>query len=104
LWLPSILASVAPGQRQSWLLLALGILACKLGVDALVFRITSGRHVRLRELVCVPLKDVLIACVWVAALFERRINWRGNALLIGPSSTITPCAEESRSAQDVLRV
>jgi hypothetical protein len=52
----------------------------------------------------VPLKDLLIACVWLAALFDRRVNWRGNALLIGPGSTITPCAGERRAAADVLRV
>lgn len=93
LWLPSILASVAPGERQFWLLLALAVLGGKLAMDALVFRVTSGRRVRLRELLCLPLKDLLIACVWVAAVFDRRVNWRGNALTIGPGSVIVPCGD-----------
>jgi hypothetical protein len=99
LWLPSILASVAPGERQFWLVLALAFLGCKLAMDALVFRVTSGRRVLLRELLCVPLKDLLIACVWVLAVFDRRVNWRGNALTIGPGSAIVPC---DRSANSVL--
>jgi ceramide glucosyltransferase len=104
LWLPSVLSTVPAGQRRYWLLLALVILCGKLGSDAVLFRIVSGRTVRPWQLLCVPLKDVLLACVWLAALFDRRVNWRGNALWIGPGSTIWKRADHDTRAVDVLRV
>lgn len=103
LWLPSVVLNVPAGQREAWGWLALCILGCKLCLDAVMFRVVSGRGVRLWELCCVPLKDLLIACVWLVALFDRRINWRGNPLWIGPGSVILQLPEDSSDA-DVLRV
>ena len=41
-------------------------------------------------LAAIPLKDLLIAGVWVAGAFRTTILWRETRLRIGPGSVLTP--------------
>lgn len=81
----------------AWLALALvgpallgaaGI-AAKVLADAALSRRLTGRWNHPRALLLVPVKDLLLFAVWLAAMFRRRIQWRGNALLMGWGSKLS---------------
>ncbi len=65
-------------------------------MDAALVRRLRGRAPRLQDLVWVPLKDLLIAGVWVIGAFRSTICWRGHRLRVGPGSVLTP-VEPDRS-------
>ena len=37
-----------------------------------------------------PVKDLLVAGIWVVGLFRTTICWRGHRLRVGPGSHLTP--------------
>jgi len=42
----------------------------------------------LRHLPWLLVKDLVIAVIWLAGFFKRRVNWRGNVLWIGSESRL----------------
>lgn len=71
-------------------------IALKLAADAaLCRRLRGGAAVRWRDLLWIPVKDLLIAGIWVAGLFRSTICWRGHRLRVGPGSRLTPVGEAS---------
>jgi len=84
--------------RLTWIGVA-GI-ALKLVADSLVGWRLRGSWYRPTELLWVPVKDVIVAVLWIAAMFRRRVDWRGNAFHIGWGSRLFPIVEAaSRRAQ-----
>jgi ceramide glucosyltransferase len=77
---------------------ALGI-AAKVAADALLARRLRGEALPLRALLCIPLKDLLIAGVWAVGLFRRTICWRGHLLRVGPGSVLTPVEPAEAAAE-----
>ena len=65
-------------------------LAAKVAADALVAWRLRGRALAPAALAAIPLKDLLIAGVWVAGAFRTTILWRQTRLRIGPGSVLTP--------------
>ncbi len=51
-----------------------------------------GTPISLRELACIPLKDLVMLMVWVAGFVKRTIDWRGTEALIGRGTVLTPIA------------
>ncbi|HEX7181251.1 MAG TPA: ceramide glucosyltransferase [Thermoanaerobaculia bacterium] len=97
-----LLALAAAGQETSWAspaglgtaaLLGVGL---KVAADAALSRKLRGEAPRLRDLFWVPVKDVLIAGVWVAGAFRSTICWRGHRLRVGPGSVLSPAEAEAR--------
>jgi ceramide glucosyltransferase len=97
-----LLALAAAGQETSWAspaglgaaaLLGVGL---KVAADAALSRKLRGEAPRLRDLLWVPVKDVLIAGVWVAGAFRSTICWRGHRLRVGPGSVLSPAEAEAR--------
>jgi ceramide glucosyltransferase len=74
----------------AWLGVALLVLGLKCLADAVVIRVVSGRWPPLRHVAFIPFKDLVIALVWWIGLFDRRVNWRGNLMWIGPQSRLFP--------------
>jgi ceramide glucosyltransferase len=74
----------------AWVGVALLVLCLKCFADSALVRVVSGRWVPLRHLALIPVKDLLIALVWWVGLFDRRVNWRGNVMTIGPGSSLSP--------------
>jgi len=58
--------------------------------DALVYRRLRGEWPRLAELLAIPLKDLLVAAIWLTGAFRRRVNWRGNSMRILAGSRLAP--------------
>jgi len=70
--------------------LAVAGIAVKTAADGLLLSRLVGRRVRLRHLAWVPVKDLLIAAVWLAAPFVGTVAWRGTRLRIGAGSRLSP--------------
>lgn len=95
-----------------WLLLAawsgpllptlLGI-ALKLLADATLIRRLRGEPLPLRSLLWIPAKDLLIAGVWVVGAFRQTICWRGNRLLVGPGSVLSPLPPDLAGSEPLRR-
>lgn len=66
---------------------AAGILM-KTALDAALVRHLRGRAVSKRDLLWIPIKDLVIAGAWLVAAFRRRVWWRGNHLWIGPGTML----------------
>jgi ceramide glucosyltransferase len=77
---------------------ALGV-AAKVAADALLARRLRGEALPLRALLCIPVKDLLIAGVWAVGLFRRTICWRGHLLRVGPGSVLTPVEPAEAEAE-----
>jgi ceramide glucosyltransferase len=96
--LPWLLALVgAAAWRGGATLAAAGLfaaagLAAKVAADALVAWRLRGRALAPAALAAIPLKDLLIAGVWVAGAFRTTILWRQTRLRVGPGSVLTPLA------------
>jgi len=112
--LPWLLALVgAAAWRGGATLAAAGLfatagLAAKVAADALLARRLRGSALAPAALAAIPLKDLLIAGVWVAGAFRTTILWRQTRLRIGPGSVLTPLDPalglEGRSAVSRLEV
>jgi ceramide glucosyltransferase len=93
------LLAAAGGAPALATLAAAGIAVKALADGALLARLT-GRRVPLARLAWVPVKDLLIAGVWLAAPFVDTVVWRGTRLRIGAGSRLsaldaTPAWSES---------
>ena len=69
--------------------MALAAIALKCLGDAIVWRRLRGEWPGLRELCAIPAKDLLVAGIWLAGAFKRRVSWRGNLLVIEAGSRLT---------------
>ena len=69
---------------------ALGGALVKIASDALLARRLSGRRLPARALVWIPVKDLLVLALWVAAVFRTTIEWRGHRLRVERGSLLVP--------------
>lgn len=85
---------------------ALAGIALKVLADAALLRrlcgAAGGPWRELRDLLLVPLKDLLVAGIWVTGIFRSTICWRGHRLRVGPGSRLSP-VEPDGSPADALR-
>jgi ceramide glucosyltransferase len=58
--------------------------------DALLARRLSGRPLPARALAWIPVKDLLVFGLWVAAAFRTTIEWRGQRLRVERGSRLVP--------------
>ena len=92
--IPWSLALLAVGASRegatTWIPLALLAILAKLSSDVLVFRRLRGQWPTAVAVSCIPIKDVLVLLLWGIGWVWRRVDWRGNAFLIGRGSSIRP--------------
>ena len=81
------LASPASLARSAAIALA-GVLL-KVGADARLAR-RLGRALPARDLAWIPVKDLLVFGLWVAAAFRTTIEWRGQRLRVERGSRLVP--------------
>lgn len=72
--------------------LALAVVAAKIAADEALTQRLRGHGFRLRWLLAIPLKDLVIAGVWLVAAFRRRVWWRGHVMRIGAGTRLLPDA------------
>jgi ceramide glucosyltransferase len=65
-------------------------LALKVAADGVVARRLRGAPVGVRKLLWVPVKDLLIAGVWLAGAFRRTVVWRGHRMRLAAGSRLRP--------------
>jgi ceramide glucosyltransferase len=80
------LAGLAPDLAAA----ALAGIGCKIAADALLARRLRGQPLRLTDLLLIPVKDLLIAGVWLLGAFRSTICWRGHRLRVGRGSRLWP--------------
>ena len=61
----------------------------KVAADGLLLTRLTGRRVPLTRLAWVPVKDLMIGAVWLAAPFVGTVAWRGTRLRIGAGSRLS---------------
>jgi len=97
LFVAALLGLATGGAGAAGLALAcLAGAALKVAADGAVLAALGGRRVPLRRLAWVPVKDLMIAAVWLAAPFLDTVAWRGNRLRIGRGSRLYPPADVDR--------
>jgi ceramide glucosyltransferase len=63
--------------------------AVKAAADAAVSR-RLGTRLHPAHLLAIPVKDLLVACIWIAGAFRRTVDWRGNRMRIGSGTELSP--------------
>ena len=95
-FLLAVLALAAAGQSARWIsaavlgraaLVGIGV---KIAADAVLASRLRGRLPRLADLAWVPVKDLLVAGLWLAGAFRKTICWRGHRLIVGRGSRLWP--------------
>ena len=66
------------------------VLPLKVATDAFFMRLARGRGMKLWHLALAPIKDSLMALVWVYSIFSRSVSWRGTRLRFGRQSRLRP--------------
>jgi ceramide glucosyltransferase len=97
------LAATAPGLDSRVAAIAgLGV-AVKCASDALLCRRLRGAPPRLGEVLLIPVKDLVMAAIWLVGAFRRTVDWRGNKLWIHRGSELTEVAAPAfeEAAQEI---
>jgi ceramide glucosyltransferase len=81
------------------LLVGLGIFR-----DAVQSRRLRGTYPRLAHLLLSPAKDILLLPVWLDAVLNRRVWWRGHRFLVGRMTRLRRARVPRRVRRRVLRV
>lgn len=89
-------ALTAAAGTTSLAVAAVAGVAAKVAADGLLLARLSGRPVPLSRLAWIPLKDLLIAAVWLAAPWKTTVVWRGERLRIGAGSRLAPLGDGHR--------
>lgn len=92
-WLLGLLALAVTAGEAAWAGAALAGAGAKVAADARLAWRLRGRALPLRSLLWVPVKDLLIAGVWLAGAWRSTICWRGHRLRVGPGSLLSPVEE-----------
>jgi ceramide glucosyltransferase len=80
------------------LVLFAGVCAAKVLVDTAALRIMRA-PIRIAHIALIPVKDLAMGLIWVAPFFIRRINWRGNRMIVGRNTALVACGV--RPAQEL---
>jgi ceramide glucosyltransferase len=95
---PVLLAAVAAALDPTPAGAALLAGAClvKTALDGASARALRPGGFRLRQLLLVPVKDLVFGAAWAYGLFRRDVAWRGSRLLVGPGTRIEAAAGAGR--------
>jgi ceramide glucosyltransferase len=72
--------------------------------DALQTKLLRGSFPRARHLALSPVKDLFLLPIWVDALVNRHVYWRGNRFFIGRFTRLRGTRTPLRVHRRVLRV
>jgi ceramide glucosyltransferase len=90
-WLCALVV-VAEGTPYFERCLGGALTAClvRLASDVGLARMVAGEWPPLRAVLLSPLKDCVMATLWVLGLFKRSVAWRGHPMRIGAGSRVAP--------------
>jgi len=75
-----------------------GGLALKLALDGRLARRLRGAPLPASGYAVLPLKDLLVFALWLAAVFRRTVEWRGHRLRVERGSRLRPVQLDGRPA------
>lgn len=81
-------------------IVSLAGLAGKLWLDGLLARRLRGAPLTPRDYASIPLKDLLVFGLWLAAIFRRTVQWRGHSLRVERGSRLRAPRRRVRPASD----
>jgi ceramide glucosyltransferase len=88
LW--SVLAAVASLGSPAILAAAAGLIACRTALDAVAVTHLRGHRPGWTALLLVPVRDLILAALWVLGIFSGTIRWRGGrTLVVGRKSRLS---------------
>jgi hypothetical protein len=92
--------TLAQGAHSVGAMLTAG-LVLKLTLDSALSHRLIGRGSSAAEIVSMLCKDLFVLGMWIAGGLLRRVVWRGNVLLIGPGSLLSPVPSWRRAPQPI---
>jgi ceramide glucosyltransferase len=87
-----LLAAALSGFEPELVGLSALVIAYKMRVDTRLITRLRGQPLAASHLCCIPLRDVLLPCIWLYALFSRTTEWRGVSFQLSRGSLLTPLA------------
>jgi ceramide glucosyltransferase len=102
----AFLAWLASGLDPMFLGLYVVVVAYKIWLDQKLVAALRGEPMALRHALCMPLRDLILPCLWLYALFSRTTEWRGERFRLSRGSVLSPLprtAAESAEATDPTR-
>jgi ceramide glucosyltransferase len=85
-----LLAAALSGFEAELVGLSALVIAYKMRVDTRLITRLRGQPLSASHLCCMPLRDVLLPCIWLYALFSRTTEWRGESFQLSRGSLLTP--------------
>lgn len=83
-------AVIAAGFEWRWLLAWVALAIVKIAGDGYMLKRIRGEALAMPYALLPPLKDLVLAFVWLKAGFSRRIDWRGTKLKLMKDSRVEP--------------
>jgi len=100
----AFLAFLTSGLSPELGALYLLVVAYKVWLDQRLIARLRGQPLAWRHALCMPLRDLILPCVWLYALFSRTTEWRGERFRLSRGSLLTPLprtAAESAEATEL---
>jgi ceramide glucosyltransferase len=86
----AFLAWAASGFMPQLAAAYLGVVAYKVTLDQLLIEKLRGERLSFAHALCMPLRDLILPCIWLYAAFARTTEWRGARFRLGRGSVLTP--------------
>lgn len=93
----ALLAWLASGCDPRLLAVLAGTYAYKCTWDARLLRKLRGHGLGAAQLWATPARDLVLACIWLYAVFSRTTVWRGQRLVLGRGSLLLPADAATQS-------
>jgi ceramide glucosyltransferase len=86
----AFLAFVASGFAPPLAALYAGVVVYKIALDQRLIERLRGERLSFANALCMPLRDLILPCIWLYAAFSRTTEWRGARFRLGRGSVLTP--------------
>lgn len=94
----AFVAFVVSGFRPAWLGWYALVVTYKMYMDQRMIVRLRGEPLRFAHALCLPLRDLILPCIWAYALCSRTTEWRGQRFRLSRGSLLTPLDSEPRAA------
>lgn len=91
----AFLAFLASGFEPLFGGLFAAVVAYKAWLDQRLMERLRGERLAARHILCMPLRDLILPCVWAYALFSRTTVWRGERFRLSRGSLLMPLPRTS---------
>jgi ceramide glucosyltransferase len=99
----ALLAFVVSGFRPAWLGAYALVVAYKVYMDQRLIERLRGEPLRFQHALYIPLRDLILPCLWVYALCSRTTEWRGQRFRLSRGSLLTPLSPDTVAAAATTR-